>query len=122
MSKEGKEKKANDKTQKKWENEIARAGGMMIKIPKEFINKTKEFNEIHDKILEEGKIWDEKNAEFKHTNDNFWYDMLKGLKESGIDVPDGNVEIGLNKEAAKDGVFIINFRPAGPNGRRPMIM
>ena len=123
MNKIGKDKKANVKIEKKWDNAIAKANGMMIKVPDEYIEKTAEFKEIHNALLKDQKEMDEKNSEFKHLNENFWYDLLKKLKDDGAKKPEGDFSIGLDEEAAKEGVFIINFIPASPRGGSgPMMM
>ena len=117
----GKEKKADAKIIKKWDNEIAKANGMLVKIPDEFISRTEKFNTAHDNIIEEDKKFSEKAEDFKNLNQNFWYELKKLLVKNGVAMPD-NAEMGLNKEAAKDGIFIVNFMPTSPGGRGPMVM
>jgi len=123
MSKIEKEKKANDKITKKWNNEIAKANGMMIKVPDEFLEKTRKFNKLHKDIQEEGKKFDEKAEEFKHANQNFWYELKKLLVKNGLK-PSGDVEMGMNSEAVEDGIFIVNIMPIpqGGRGHGPMMM
>lgn len=118
MSKAGKDKKANAKIEKKWESEIAKSGGMLIRVPDDFLEKTKKFKALHNNIIAEEKKFSEKAEDFKHANGNFWYDLKKFLDKAGIKLPP-NSEMGLNEEAAKDGVFIINFVPSAPGGGRP---
>lgn len=121
MSKIGKEKKADKKITKKWDNAITKANGMMVKIPDGFIEKAEKFNAAHNSIIDEEKKFSEKAEDFKNLNQNFWYELKKLLIKEGVAMPN-NCEIGLNKEATNDGVFIVNFTPAAPGGRGPMVM
>ena len=121
MSKAGKDKKASVKVEKKWDNAIAKANGMMVKVPDKFIDKTERFSAAHQTIIEEEKKFSEKAEDFKNLNQNFWYELKKLLVKEGVAMP-GNAEMGLNGEAAKDGIFIVNFMPTQSGGNGPMVM
>lgn len=121
MSKAGKDKKASVKVVKKWDNAIAKANGMMVKIPDGFIAKAEKFNIAHNEIIDEEKKFSEKAEDFKNLNQNFWYGLKKLLVKEGVAMPD-NAEMGLSQEAANDGIFIVNFMPTAPGGRGPMVM
>lgn len=121
MSKVGKDKKANAKIEKKWDNAIAKANGMMVKIPDEFLARAEKFNTAHSSIIDEEKKLSEKAEDFKNLNQNFWYELKKLLIKEGVAMP-GNAEMGLDKQAASEGIFIVNFMPTQPGGRGPMVM
>ncbi len=123
MSKAGKDKKKDAKIEKKWDNQIAKANGMMMKVPDEFMKRSEEFDAIHEEYIEAGKKFDKQTEDFKHLNSNYWYDLKKLLDKNEVKFPAENVEMGMNKEAIKDGVYIINFIPTQPGGGRgPMVM
>ena len=99
---------------KDWMKKIAESKGTMIAGPIEFCAQAKELMEMGNKIAEKRNEFNVMNEELKHLNENFWYALRKNYRDNKIPFsPNENLDydIGINQEAIKDGVLIIDFIP-----------
>lgn len=122
MTDQLKEEDAKKVTAKEWMEKVEKSNGTMQFAPIEFTGKAKELMDIEAKVVEARNAYNLLNADLKHFNENFWYELRKVYRDNKEKFgPDSELdyEIGINTDALKDGVLIINFRPsqASPMGR-----
>lgn len=98
---------------KKWAEKVAESKGMMVIGPAELNADAKEFSLAFDEIKEKEKKFVADKEDFDHTNETFWYKLKKYFRDNNIVIGENLDEytIGLNHDAMKDGVFVINLMP-----------
>jgi len=96
-------KPAEPKKELTWEEKVEKSNKTMHFFPSQLNEKAKEF---YEKVKAVEILEDELN----NFAANLWFEVRKDFREKNIDLPE-NCQMGLSLEAAKDGKYIINFRP-----------
>ena len=107
------------KDSKNWVKRVADSKGAMIMAPIGFSDRAKDIHAESIKLKEAERNFLDMREDFMNKNQNFWYELKKQMKAENVKIGSDegiDYEIGINMEAIKDGVFIINVIPksSGP--------
>lgn len=102
-----------------WAENCAKSNGTMILLPESMQESAAEFKQRSDAYKEKAREFDKLTAEFDTYAKNFWHQLRQAVEEKGhADIYSKN--IGWNKQALEDGLFVINITAGGQGG--PMQM
>lgn len=102
-----------------WAERCAKSNGTMIMLPESMQEAAKEFKERSESYKEKAREFDKLTADFDTYAKNFWHQLRQAVEEKGHpEIYSRN--IGWNKQAADDGLFVINITAGGQGG--PMQM
>ena len=101
---------------KSWKKRCEESGSSMMMMPAELVEKAKSFKEEEKNMVKAAREFDAVAEDFKHSNEEFWYNFRKHFRDSDTELPEG-CRIGFNEEAYGEGELVVNFIPktAGEN-------
>lgn len=93
-----------------WAEIVAKSGGSRIMFPEAFKEEYKKHEERNNALQNEALAFNKRKAATERENDDFWFRVRQELEKQTGKIEIWTQDFGLDQDAKKDGVMILNVR------------